>query len=136
MNWRSNTLELVLQHYRLEFRKIFEYDDLNLAIWPIEEPDMDLPKRDGDGYLLDMDAWTPEIGKAMAEADGFEMTDQKWEQVLKAREYFDDAQSVPPIRKFASYIGMANKDLFELWQTGPMKPITKYGGLPKPTGCV
>ena len=28
------------------------------------------------------------------------------------------------------------KDLFKLWTTGPMKPITKYGGLPKPTGCV
>ena len=38
--------------------------------------------------------------------------------------------------KFAAYVGRPNKDLFELWQTGPMKPITKYGGLPKPTGCV
>ncbi len=28
------------------------------------------------------------------------------------------------------------KDMFKLWLTGPMKPITKYGGLPKPTGCV
>ena len=97
---------------------------------------MDLPARDGDGYLLDMDAWTPEIGQAMAATDGFEMTGQKWEQVLKAREYFEDAQSVQPIRKFATYVGMANKEIFDLWQTGPMKPITKYGGLPKPTGCV
>ena len=28
------------------------------------------------------------------------------------------------------------KDVFNLWMTGPMKPITKYGGMPKPTGCV
>jgi len=26
--------------------------------------------------------------------------------------------------------------MFKMWLTGPMKPITKYGGLPKPTGCV
>jgi len=26
--------------------------------------------------------------------------------------------------------------MFKMWMTGPMKPITKYGGLPKPTGCV
>ncbi len=97
---------------------------------------MTQPARDGDGYLLDMEVWTPEIGKAMAEADGFDMTEEKWEQVLKAREYYDDAQSVPPIRKFAAYIGVPNKQMFDLWQTGPMKPITKYGGLPKPTGCV
>ena len=53
---------------------------------------MNLPQRDGDGYLQDMDQWTPEIGKAMAEADGFEMTDEKWEQVLKAREFYDENQ--------------------------------------------
>ncbi len=95
-----------------------------------------LPTRDGDGYLISMDAWTPEIGKAMAEADGFHMTEEKWEQILKARDFYDDQGVVPPIRKFAKYLNMDQKELFKLWNTGPMKPITKYGGLPKPTGCV
>ena len=84
---------------------------------------MDLPKRDGDGYLLDMGAWTEEIGKGMAEADGYPLSDQKWDQVLKARDYFEEAQSVPPIRKFAAYVGMANKEMFALWETGPINPI-------------
>jgi TusE/DsrC/DsvC family sulfur relay protein len=97
---------------------------------------MDLPPRDGDGYLEDMGDWTPEIGRAMAEADGIELTDDKWDQILKAREYYDEFQSVPPIRKFAKYIDKDQKEVFSMWMTGPMKPITKYGGLPKPTGCV
>ena len=97
---------------------------------------MNLPERDGDGYLVDMSSWTPEIGRAMAEADGVELDDVKWAHVLKAREYFEDASVVPPIRKFAKYVGENQKDMFKLWMTGPMKPITKYGGLPKPTGCV
>jgi len=97
---------------------------------------MSLPERDGDGYLRDMSVWTEEVGKAMAEADGFEMTDEKWEQVLKAREFYEENSSVPPIRKFAKYIGADQKEMFKQWMTGPMKPITKYGGLPKPTGCV
>lgn len=97
---------------------------------------MELPPRDGDGYLTDMSVWTPEIGRAMAEADGIELTDEKWEQILKAREFFEDNGTVPPIRKFAKYIGADQKELFKQWMTGPMKPITKYGGLPKPTGCV
>lgn len=97
---------------------------------------MELPARDGDGYLIDMNDWTPEVGRAMAEADGYQIDDEKWEQILKAREYYDDVASVPPIRKFAKYIGRDQKELFEIWMTGPMKPITKYGGLPKPTGCV
>ena len=97
---------------------------------------MDLPARDGDGYLESMDDWSPEIGQAMADADGVEITDEKWEQVLKAREYYEEFQSVPPIRKFAKFLDKDQKEIFDLWMTGPMKPITKYGGLPKPTGCV
>jgi len=95
-----------------------------------------IPPRDGDGYLLDMNSWTPEIGKAMAEMDGFEMTDDRWEQVLKAREYYEQHNVVPPIRKFSKFIDVDKKILFKQWMTGPMKPISKYGGLPKPTGCV
>jgi tRNA 2-thiouridine synthesizing protein E len=95
-----------------------------------------LPERDGDGYLTDMNDWTPEVARAMAEADDFDLSEERWEQVLKAREYYEEHSVVPPIRKFAKYLGADQKEMFKLWLTGPMKPITKYGGLPKPTGCV
>lgn len=97
---------------------------------------MQIPERDGDGYLVDMSTWEPEIGRAMAEVDGVELDDVKWQQILKAREYYDDHAVVPPIRKFSKYIEANQKEMFKMWMTGPMKPITKYGGLPKPTGCV
>jgi len=96
----------------------------------------ELPERDGDGYLLDMDNWSEEIAAAMAQADGIELDEVKWQQIRKAREYYAENSVVPPIRKFAKYIGVDKKSMFQMWQTGPMKPITKYGGLPKPTGCV
>ena len=97
---------------------------------------MELPERDGDGYLADMNAWTPEIGRAMAEADNYDLNDERWAHIMKAREFYEDFGTVPPIRKFAKYIDEDQKAIFDLWMTGPMKPITKYGGLPKPTGCV
>ncbi|MET0067653.1 MAG: TusE/DsrC/DsvC family sulfur relay protein [Candidatus Thiodiazotropha sp.] len=97
---------------------------------------IEIPERDGDGYLTDMNEWTPEIARAMAEADDYELSDEKWNQILKAREYYNEHNVVPPIRKFSKYLGADKKEMFELWMTGPMKPITKYGGLPKPTGCV
>lgn len=97
---------------------------------------MTIPERDGDGYLVDMNVWSPDVGKAMAEADGIQIDDVKWEQILKAREYYEEFSVVPPIRKFAKYLGADQKEMFKMWMTGPMKPITKYGGLPKPTGCV
>ncbi len=97
---------------------------------------MQLPERDGDGYLADMSEWTPEIGRFMAEKDGVVLDDEKWGHIVKAREYFEEFSVVPPIRKFAKYVGEDQKNMFKVWMTGPMKPITKYGGLPKPTGCV
>jgi len=97
---------------------------------------MDLPERDGDGYLTDMGAWTAEIAREMAKVDNYELTDEKWAHIMKAREYYEEHSVVPAIRKFAKYLNEDKKTLFTLWMTGPMKPITKYGGLPKPTGCV
>lgn len=93
-------------------------------------------ERDGDGYLLDMNEWTVDIMFEMALSDGYELTEEKVDHIMKAREYYDEFNVVPPIRKFAKYAGQDQKDMFKLWMTGPMKPITKYGGLPKPTGCV
>jgi TusE/DsrC/DsvC family sulfur relay protein len=97
---------------------------------------MELPERDGDGYLVDSSVWTSEIAHAMAEIDDVELDDTKWLQILKAREYYEEHAVVPPIRKFSKYMGEDQKAMFKMWMTGPMKPITKYGGLPKPTGCV
>jgi len=97
---------------------------------------MELPERDGDGYLVDSSVWTSEIACAMAEVDGVELDKTKWQQILKAREYYEEHAVVPPIRKFSKYMGADQKAMFKMWMTGPMKPITKYGGLPKPTGCV
>ena len=33
-----------------------------------------------------------------------DLDEQKWEQIMKAREYFEENSTVPPIRKFAKYI--------------------------------
>ena len=93
-------------------------------------------ERDGDGYLTDMNAWTEEVMHEMAKQDDFQLTESMVEQIMKAREYYDENATVPPIRKFAKYAGMDQKEMFKEWMTGPMKPISKYGGLPKPTGCI
>ena len=71
----------------------------------------------------------------MAEADGYELDEVKWNHILKARENYEEEQAVPTIRKFAKLINEDQKELFRIWMTGPMKPITKYGGMPKPTAA-
>ena len=61
---------------------------------------MELPERDGDGYLVDSSVWTSEIARAMAQVDGVELDNTKWQQILKARNYYDEHAVVPAIRKF------------------------------------
>lgn len=92
--------------------------------------------RTGNGYLVDPSIWTEEIMHEMATEDEITLSDSQVEQIRSAREYFADNSSVPPIRTFSKYVGIDKKILFKEWLTGPMKPITKYGGMPQPTGCV
>jgi len=92
--------------------------------------------RTANGYLVSPDEWSVSVMKEMAKDDDFTLTPTIVNHIHKAREYFDVNSSVPPIRTFAKYVGEDKKDLFKIYLGGPMKFITKYGGLPQPTGCV
>jgi tRNA 2-thiouridine synthesizing protein E len=92
--------------------------------------------RTGNGYLVDPTIWSKEVMHEMAKEDDYELTESKVNQIFAAREYYEENSSVPPIRKFSKFVGINKGVLFKEWLTGPMKPITKYGGLPQPTGCV
>ena len=95
-------------------------------------------ERDGDGFLLNINDWTEDLMYQMAKEDDFEITDEIKEYILKAREMFSQSGTVPAMRDFAKEFGMDRKasKLYEVFESGPMKKIAKYGGLPKPTGCV
>ena len=74
----------------------------------------------------------------MAEEDDFVITDEIKTYIDKAREMYNATGTVPAVRNFAKEFGMDRKasKLYEVFESGPMKKIAKYGGLPKPTGCV
>ena len=93
-------------------------------------------ERTGNGYLVDPSIWSEDIMFEMAKEDGMELTESMVNQIMVARDYYAENSSVPPIRTFAKVVGIDKKVLFKEWLTGPMKPITKYGGMPQPTGCV
>jgi tRNA 2-thiouridine synthesizing protein E len=92
--------------------------------------------RTGNGYLVDPSIWSLDVMQEMATEDDMELTESMIFQIESAREIYANEGSVPPIRKFSKVVGIDKKILFKEWLTGPMKPITKYGGMPQPTGCV
>lgn len=94
--------------------------------------------RDGDGFLVDMNEWTEAVMQEMAADDGVELTEEMVGHIKLAREMYENDSMVPRVRDFGKALGMDRKakGLYDVWKSGPMKQIAKYGGLPKPTGCV
>lgn len=94
---------------------------------------------DDDGFLIDRDDWSTAVMHQLAARDGMTLTDEHTRYIMKAREMYEEDGTVPPIRIFAKAAGLQDrkaKELYDLFETGPMKRICKWGGLPKPTGCV
>ena len=94
--------------------------------------------RDGDGFLINTSDWSEEVMYEMAKSDDMEITEEIKTYINKAREMFNETGTVPAVRIFAKEFGMDRRasKLYEVFESGPMKKIAKYGGLPKPTGCV
>ena len=94
--------------------------------------------RDGDGFLIDMNDWSEDVMKEMMNEDGVILSVEKKEHIMLARKMYEESSMVPRIKDFGKALGMDRKaqGLYDEWKSGPMKQIAKYGGLPKPTGCV
>ena len=94
--------------------------------------------RDGDGFVINTSDWSEEVMYEMAKSDDMEITEEIKTYINKAREMFNATGTVPAVRIFAKEFGMDRRasKLYEVFESGPMKKIAKYGGLPKPTGCV
>ena len=98
---------------------------------------------DEEGYLANLNDWTPAVAEVMAKEDDCELTENHWEVLNFLREYYEEYQIAPAVRVLTKAIGKKlgkdkgnSKYLYELFPYGPGKQACKYAGLPKPTGCV
>lgn len=98
---------------------------------------------DEEGYLINLSDWTEDIGKAIAQTENVDMSENHWEVVNFLRDYYNEYQIAPAVRVLTKAIGKQlgadkgnSKYLYELFPYGPAKQACKIAGLPKPTGCV
>ncbi|MGB0846892.1 MAG: TusE/DsrC/DsvC family sulfur relay protein [Thiolinea sp.] len=98
---------------------------------------------DEEGYLENLNDWTPEIANAMANAEDVDLTEEHWGIINFLREYYEEYQIAPAVRVLTKAVGKKmgkdkgnSKYLYSLFPYGPGKQACKYAGLPKPTGCV
>lgn len=90
---------------------------------------------DENGYMTDMNQWTPEIAKALAKEIGIELTDRHFEVINYLRELAREGKDLS-IRKIGKSGVVTIKEFYALFPDGPLKKAALVAGLPKPKGCV
>jgi TusE/DsrC/DsvC family sulfur relay protein len=100
-------------------------------------PDLPLPDRDAEGYLLDPEQWTEAVAVAIAREMGIELTDDHWDVVRFMRTHYATHQVAADARFAmrrldARHPGEGRKRLFELFPYGYVAQACKIAGMRRP----
>lgn len=91
---------------------------------------------DGEGFMLDANAWTEDVGRALAAREGMELTERHWVVLNYARSEWKSKGEAPSLRAITKNTDVSTKELYQLFPGGPGKLAAKIAGLKKPTGCI
>ncbi|MCU7838293.1 MAG: TusE/DsrC/DsvC family sulfur relay protein [Candidatus Thiodiazotropha sp. (ex Troendleina suluensis)] len=95
---------------------------------------------DKDGYLLDFDDWSPAVTKALAEADGVQLSDEHWLLIDFLHRFYKEYEIAPEIPILARNLCKDqndcrwNKRYIESLFPGGAKMACRFAGLTKPVG--
>ncbi|MEJ2644209.1 MAG: TusE/DsrC/DsvC family sulfur relay protein [Gammaproteobacteria bacterium] len=91
------------------------------------------------GFLVNQDDWSEEVARALAQAEGLELTDKHWDLINYLRdEYFNNNANQPNNRTMVKDMQEAwpdekvnSKTLFDLFPGNPSKQAGRIAGLPE-----
>ena len=98
---------------------------------------------DNDGYLANLESWSPEIAIALAQAEQITLTDNHWEVIYLLQAFYREFEISPAMRPLVKYtekkLGPEKGRsiyLLQLFPPSPAKIASKIAGLPRPTNCL
>ncbi len=100
---------------------------------------------DPEGFIENLEDWSPALAEVIAKNDGIELTDAHWEVINLVRNYYDTFGIAPNIHVLTKHMKKVlgpekgKRAWLEQLFPGPGSPaarLAKIAGLPKPTGCV
>ena len=98
---------------------------------------------DKDGYLVDLNKWSPEVAEALAAAEALELTPDHWQVLELLRQFYAEFQLSPATRPLIKYTALKlgpqkgnSLHLNTLFNGTPAKLAAKLAGLPRPTNCL
>ena len=98
---------------------------------------------DEEGYLLNLNDWTPELAEQLAAELEITLTEAHWEVVHLLRDFYQEFEVSPAMRPLVKAVSKklgAEKGksiyLMTLFPGSPPKLAAKIAGLPKPANCI
>ena len=91
---------------------------------------------DEEGYLLNLQDWTPELAHHLAKDVDVKLTDAHWEIIYLLREFYKDFEVSPAMRPLVKAEKGRSIYLMTLFPGSPPKLAAKIAGLPKPANCL
>lgn len=103
---------------------------------------------DPEGYLVNLDEWSPEVAQALAEDEALELSNEHWELIELIRQFYAEFDHSPAMRPLVKYISLhlgkeKGRSIYLMQQlppndkTGsPPKRLARIAGLPKPDNCL
>ena len=94
------------------------------------------------GWLEDLSEWSVEVANGIAKNENVALTDEHWDIINEAREYFEENGSVAEPRVFSKIMKQkygaersSQQYIYQLFPYGLIKSANKIAGLPRPKGC-
>lgn len=97
---------------------------------------------DGEGYLLDLDAWSENYVLAAAKREGLALTEEHWQVIYFIRAFQDEHGVQAPVRDMVKHFGKVwgsekgtSTYLHKIFPAGgPQKQGNRLAGVRKPKG--
>ncbi len=98
---------------------------------------------DPEGYLVELEQWSPAVAEALAEEEGISLEAEHWEVLEVLRTFYAQYEMAPAMRPLVKAVGRAlgpdkgrSLHLMRLFPGSPAKRAARLAGLPKPTNCL
>ncbi|MCG6657154.1 TusE/DsrC/DsvC family sulfur relay protein [Halomonas campisalis] len=98
---------------------------------------------DPEGYLVELDDWSPAVARAMAEEEGRVLTEEHWEVIEVLRAFYARFEASPAMRPLVKAVGQSlgpekgrSLHLMRLFPDSPARVAARLAGLPKPANCL
>lgn len=98
---------------------------------------------DTEGFLRNLEDWSPAVAEQIASAEGIGLSDDHWEVISVLRDYYQTFDASPAMRALVKFCRQQLGDekgsslyLLTLFPGSPAKVGSKIAGLPKPDNCL